>query len=119
MNNLPPDIMKNIALLISCEHAVNTVPYEYQTLFEPHKDILESHRGIDFGALEIAQSIHKNNPCSLFQATCTRLLVDCNRSINHPHCFLRLQKFIIGQKKKYWMNSICRFAIASWTTFTN
>lgn len=100
MNNLPPDIMKNIALLISCEHAVNTVPYEYQTLFEPHKAILDSHRGIDFGALEIAQSIHKNNHCSLFQATCTRLLVDCNRSINHPHCFSEITKIYHQTKRK-------------------
>nr|WP_238143946.1 hypothetical protein [Legionella pneumophila] len=54
--------MKHIALLISCEHAVNTVPYDYQMLFECHKELLESHRGIDFGALEIAQSIHKKKP---------------------------------------------------------
>ncbi|HAT8180445.1 TPA: N-formylglutamate amidohydrolase [Legionella pneumophila] len=100
MNNLPPDMMKNIALLISCEHAVDTVPHEYQILFNPHKELLESHRGIDFGALEIAQSIHKRNHCSLFQATCTRLLVDCNRSINHRHCFSEITKNLSSDEKK-------------------
>lgn len=104
MNNLHHDMMKNIALVISCEHAVNSVPSEYHTLFEPHKELLESHRGIDFGALEIAQSIHEANSCGFFQATCTRLLVDCNRSINHPNCFTEITKNLPSHEKKKILN---------------
>jgi len=79
--------MKNIALMISCEHAVNTVPQEYLPLFAPFQALLSTHRGVDFGALEIAQYLTQKCSCPFIQATATRLLVDCNRSIHHPHCF--------------------------------
>ncbi|KGP62483.1 N-formylglutamate amidohydrolase [Legionella norrlandica] len=96
--------MKKLALVVSCEHAVNTVPPEYQKLFEPHKELLESHRGLDLGALEVAESIHRMNQCNLYKATCTRLLVDCNRSANHPNCFTEITKTLSDDEKKKILN---------------
>lgn len=114
MNNLPPDIMKHIALLISCEHAVNTVPYDYQTLFERHKELLESHRGIDFGALEIAQSIHKKTIAVCFRLPVQGSWLIATGVLIIPIAFQRLQTIYPQMKrKKYWINSIFHFAIKS------
>jgi predicted N-formylglutamate amidohydrolase len=79
--------MKKSALIISCEHAVDTVPSEYSGLFLPFKSLLATHRGIDFGALEIALHLRTQFPCDFVQAQATRLLIDCNRSIKNSSCF--------------------------------
>ena len=78
--------MKPIALIISCEHAVNTVPPAYQDLFAGNESVLQTHRGIDLGALEIAHHL-KPLACGYTQATISRLLIDCNRTLTHAHCF--------------------------------
>jgi predicted N-formylglutamate amidohydrolase len=79
--------MKPLTLVISCEHAVNTIPATYQKLFAPYQELLETHRSIDFGALEIASDLKQMFNCDFVQAQATRLLIDCNRSLTHPHCF--------------------------------
>ncbi len=79
--------MKPIALLISCEHAVNTVPPKYRDLFKGQEQLLQTHRGIDVGAHEIANHLNQVFACSYTQATVSRLLIDCNRSLAHAQCF--------------------------------
>jgi predicted N-formylglutamate amidohydrolase len=80
--------MKNNAvILLTCEHAVNHIPNAYQAAFAPQQGLLNSHRGIDFGALTIAQYLSKQLEVELITATTSRLLIDCNRSLNHPSCF--------------------------------
>ena len=79
--------MKPTILLISCEHAVNTVPPTYRHLFHQHESLLQTHRAIDFGAVEIANHLSETLGCEYTKATVTRLLIDCNRSLTHPHCF--------------------------------
>lgn len=96
--------MKKIALVLSCEHAVDTVPKEYRTLFAPFKSLLASHRGIDFGALEIAQQLHQTVPSDFIQATATRLLIDCNRSLNNRHCFSEVTETLATEKKQELIN---------------
>jgi len=91
--------MKKIALVFSCEHAVDTVPKEYQQLFAPFSTLLASHRGIDFGAKAIAESFKKKFPCDLIQAQATRLLVDCNRSISHSSCFSEVTRDLPDSEK--------------------
>lgn len=101
-------MMKKIALVVSCEHAVDSVPVPYQSLFIPFKNLLASHRGIDFGALAIAEHLSKQISCDFIQATTTRLLVDCNKSINHPRCFSEVTGDLPSEKKQeildlyYW-----------------
>ena len=93
--------MKPTVLFISCEHAVNTVPPAYLPLFQQHQDLLETHRGKDFGALEIATHLSKTFDCELTVATVSRLLIDCNRSINNAHCFSEItQAFPALDKQK-------------------
>ncbi|MBI2786986.1 MAG: N-formylglutamate amidohydrolase [Legionella longbeachae] len=91
--------MKKIALIISCEHAVNTIPSPYQSLFEPFKNLLESHEGIDSGALEIALHFKEVFSCDLIQSHTSRLLIDYNRSLNN-RCFSEITKKLPKQKKQ-------------------
>ncbi|KTD45658.1 N-formylglutamate amidohydrolase [Legionella rubrilucens] len=79
--------MKPIAVVLSCEHAVNHVPEEYRPHFMAHEHLLNSHRGIDFGAEAIASYLRDALACELVSAKATRLLIDCNRSLHHRHCF--------------------------------
>lgn len=74
-------------LFLSCEHAVNTVPVAYRAYFNGHNELLNTHRGIDFGALTIAKHLSSVFHCELIQAHATRLLIDCNRKLSNPHCF--------------------------------
>src|SRR3990167_1221851 len=83
---------KKPVILISCEHAVNTIPNAYQDLFTQAHPLLNSHRGIDFGALDIAQYLAHFLNVKLISATASRLLIDCNRSLTHPHCFSEITK---------------------------
>lgn len=79
--------MNNIALVFTCEHAVDTVPEQYNALFESFQELLATHRGIDFGALDIARHLHEHIPSDLMEVTITRLLIDCNRSIKNRDFF--------------------------------
>ncbi len=92
--------MKPTILFITCEHAVNTVPKEFLHLFKGHESLLETHRGIDFGALEIAQHLSQALKTELVTATISRLVIDCNRSLNHPHCFSELTKPLSHAEKQ-------------------
>jgi len=91
--------MKEIALVVSCEHAVNTVPEVYKPLFAPHLPLLDTHSGIDFGALSIAQDFKKRLDCDFVQSEVTRLLIDCNRSLSHRQCFSKVTASLSKQEK--------------------
>ncbi len=92
--------MKPTILFISCEHAVNTVPPAYRHLFHTQESLLQTHRAIDFGALDIAIHLKQTFGCDYTQATVTRLLIDCNRSLTHPHCFSEFSKPLSDDEKQ-------------------
>jgi predicted N-formylglutamate amidohydrolase len=75
--------MRSDVLLITCEHGGNKVPADYASFFVGQEALLESHRGWDPGALELAQEMASALDAPLFHATTTRLLVDLNRSVGH------------------------------------
>ena len=72
------------ALVLSCEHGGNRIPMPYQSLFQPHRELLHTHRGYDPGALVMARELSKAFGAPLVSATVSRLLVDLNRSVGHP-----------------------------------
>lgn len=92
--------MKPIALVMSCEHASNAVPTEYQALFKDNPSILETHRAYDPGALEIADGIAQQFPCDYVKASVTRLLIDSNRSLKHPACFSEFTQTLPEHEKQ-------------------
>jgi predicted N-formylglutamate amidohydrolase len=49
--------------------------------------LLDSHRGYDPGALVMARALASALGAKLVTSTISRLLVDLNRSIGHPHLF--------------------------------
>ena len=79
--------MKPSLLFISCEHATNHVPKAYTHLFEQHKDLLQSHRALDIGALDITKHLSQTVGCEYTEASVTRLLIDCSRSLSNKACF--------------------------------
>lgn len=88
-------------IIISCEHGGNHVPPEYRALFRGRRSVLQSHRGWDRGALELARELSSglhvqgSEPmlrpripgALLFFSETTRLLVDLNRSLHHRQLF--------------------------------
>src|SRR6187402_2752140 len=73
--------------VLTCEHAVNTIPDQYQCLFTDAKDVLNSHRGIDLGAGSLAAAISQSLGIPLFTAEVSRLLIELNRSLGHHQLF--------------------------------
>jgi predicted N-formylglutamate amidohydrolase len=49
--------------------------------------LLDSHRGYDPGALAMARALARALRAPIVISTVSRLLVDLNRSIDHPHLF--------------------------------
>jgi predicted N-formylglutamate amidohydrolase len=74
-------------VLLTCEHGGNRVPAEFSRLFRGHRDLLNSHRGWDPGALELARTCARRLKVPLHFAAVTRLLVELNRSAGHRSLF--------------------------------
>lgn len=95
-------------LLVSCEHGGNRVPAPYAKLFAGAGNVLDSHRGLDFGALECARAFGKALRVRPFTATVTRLVVDLNRSPYHKNVFseytrtLSREERALAMAKHYW-----------------
>lgn len=77
--------MASDGLVITCEHGGNRIPALYRELFPAHQALLASHRGYDRGALIMARALAKEFAAPLVASTLSRLLVDLNRSVGHPH----------------------------------
>ncbi len=92
--------MKSRALFLSCEHAVNFIPRTYQWYFAQVYDLLNTHRGIDIGALAVAQYFSKTFNCPLVTAQVSRLLIDCNRSLTNRACFSEFTVRLPKNEKK-------------------
>jgi predicted N-formylglutamate amidohydrolase len=84
--------MTDLPLVISCEHGGNEVPEEFHYLFVGNTDLVESHRGFDPGAAELAQWLGWALDCPCVIASVTRLLVDLNRSVGHGKRFSELTR---------------------------
>jgi len=74
-------------VIVTCEHAGNRVPDRYSSLFAGREQVLETHRGVDIGALAVARRIARKLGAPLHAGSVTRLLVELNRSPNHPDLF--------------------------------
>lgn len=77
--------------VITCEHGGNEVPEVFRYLFAENKELLETHRGWDPGALSLFELLQ---PLADFSksTTTSRLLVECNRSLHHPNLFSAYSK---------------------------
>lgn len=72
------------AFIVTCEHAVHTVPSDLAPLFRGAEDILASHRGWDPGTLDAARVWAERLGAPLFTAQVSRLVCDANRNEGNP-----------------------------------
>lgn len=86
--------------IISCEHAGNKVPEQYQSLFEGSDEILNSHRGWDPGSLQLGQILADKTGSELFTYSFTRLFIELNRSIGHPKLFSEFTRSLSKSEKQ-------------------
>ncbi len=86
------------AVVISCEHASREIPPEYRSLFvSPEAQAaLKSHRGWDPGSLQLGKAFARKLSAPLITADVSRLVIELNRSIDHPQLFSE------------WMNALPR-----------
>lgn len=77
--------MGSHSLVVTCEHGGNRIPSRYLDLFKANQVLLDSHRGFDPGALCMAKDLAAAFTAPLVASTVSRLLVDLNRSVGHPH----------------------------------
>ncbi|HET7159905.1 MAG TPA: N-formylglutamate amidohydrolase, partial [Burkholderiales bacterium] len=73
--------------LITCEHGGKRIPVSYRKLFRGRRALLDSHSGYDPGALVMARALAAAFGAPLVSSTISRLLIDLNRSLGHPHLF--------------------------------
>jgi predicted N-formylglutamate amidohydrolase len=102
-----PSGQPTVSLLISCEHATQAVPRPWQPVFKGQQALLDSHRGYDRGSLDVAQALASTFSVPLLAGNTTRLLVDLNRSVDHPRHFSELTRALSAHEKEqidaeYW-----------------
>lgn len=68
------------AVVLSVEHGGRAVPPHLRRAFAGAAQVLDSHRGWDAGALELAAELARDLRAPLFALTVSRLVVDANRS---------------------------------------
>ena len=76
--------MADTAFIVSCEHASAHVPRTYRRWLSGKA---RDHTAYDLGALRYAKALARAFGAPLFSAGVSRLLVDANRSLHHPHLF--------------------------------
>ncbi|WP_151447143.1 N-formylglutamate amidohydrolase [Lacisediminimonas profundi] len=73
--------------IVTCEHGGNRLPGRFRALFREHWKLLHSHAGYDKGTLRLARVLAAALGGAHHYAVLSRLLVDLNRSIDHPGIF--------------------------------
>lgn len=94
------------AVVFACEHASNRVPLRFRKHFRGRATLLESHRGYDPGALELARHLSRRFRAPLFRGVVTRLLVDLNRSLQSPTLF---SKYALRLEEKERLDLLARY----------
>lgn len=78
--------------IFSCEHGGYDIPEPFESFFAGKKEVLQSHRGWDKGALEIAKYISRRADSKLISTTISRLLIECNRTLGNQNLFSEFSK---------------------------
>lgn len=81
------------------------MPPEYAPLFEGAALVLDSHRGMDFGALDVARAFGERLGVEPVTATVSRLVVDLNRSPYHRNVFSEYTRPLSREEKRAAMDA--------------
>ena len=74
-------------LVLSCEHAVCSVPEWHRERFKDSEEVLTSHLGWDPGALNLGQAFAMKFRTPLTHGEVTRLLIDLDLAPDNPQRF--------------------------------
>jgi len=85
--------MKKPQLFLTCEHGGNQIPAEYNHCFVSAGEVLNTHRGIDKGALQLFKMMEQElKPAFAISSEVCRLVVDLNRSLHRRSLFSEFTK---------------------------
>lgn len=76
-----------VALMLTCEHASNSVPPALGERFRAAGGVLRSHRGWDPGALALARRLGTAFGVPVRAGAVSRLVIDLNRSLSNRSVF--------------------------------
>ena len=91
--------------IVTCEHAGNTVPLTFAHLFHGKEEILQSHRGWDPGAVDVATALSKELSAPFFICETTRLLVEPNRSLHSEFLFSEYSQSLTDAEKNHLLEN--------------
>lgn len=95
-------------LVLTCEHGGNSIPKEYRNWFKDAREVLQTHRGYDPGALVLARRLSRTFEAPLFFETRSRLLIELNRSLHHPRLFSELSRQLPEETRQHLIDTIYR-----------
>lgn len=98
--------MKFDRIIVTCEHAGNRVPARFKKLFNGQRKILDTHEGIDIGALDAARHLSRVLKAPLHSQNFTRLLIEGNRSLGSKSLFSRFSSDLSDGDKRLLLNEI-------------
>lgn len=96
------------SLLITCEHGGNSIPSRYRRWFQSATEALRSHRGYDPGSLQLARRFARTFRAPLVEETRSRLLIELNRSPNHPRLFSEFSRVLPDEIRTELLEQIYR-----------
>ena len=99
---------KTTRLFLTCEHAGNKIPRQYKSLFINSRAVLQTHRGWDPGAFEIAHELQKLSGAPFYFTKLSRLVVDMNRAMTSETL---LSKWTMSLDKKERRKILSQFYI--------
>jgi len=97
---------RSFPLLLTCEHASNAWPARWVGRVRPPTRMLDSHRGWDPGALDLARMCARLTRAPLLAGRWSRLLVELNRSIHHPQLWSRYSRSLPAQSREAILSTV-------------
>ncbi len=91
--------------IVTCEHAGNSVPLNFAHLFHGKEEILQSHRGWDPGAVDVATALSNELSAPFFICETTRLLVEPNRSLHSESLFSEYSRSLTDAEKNHLLEN--------------
>ena len=96
------------ALVLTCEHASNRLPARCARLGAAMGPALESHRGWDPGTLELGRRLARRTGAPLLAGRWTRLLLDLNRSEQHPRLWSEWSRTLPDEARAVLLKEVYR-----------
>tara|TARA_R100001369_G_scaffold20091_3_gene36996 strand:- start:77413 stop:78111 length:699 start_codon:yes stop_codon:yes gene_type:complete len=88
-----------LKLVFTCEHGGNDIPEKYFDIFNHGFEALNSHKGLDYGSLDLFNYCEDLSDFSV-KNSMSRLLIEFNRSLHHPKLFSKYSASLSEKAKQ-------------------